>query len=356
MQRFYINQIDIFYDNIGNFYIFAMQNLKLYLEKLMIINLTTLKYIVALDTHRNFVKAAEACSVTQPTLSTSIKNMESDLDIIIFDRSSHPVKPTLLGEKIIAMARKTISSASLIEEFVAGTRGEESGDLALGIIPTVAPYILPDFFKKMGTDHPGIRLTVEEIRTEPAIRKLLNAELDAVIMATPLGTDRLLEIPVYREPFIAYVSPSDELSAYDAIPADMLATERIWLLEEGHCLRNQVLNLCSMRDKVKRHYQAGSVATLVKIVDKNGGYTVIPQLHAELLCEKQKKNLRPITGKTTDRNALECQNCIPNREISLVIREDYIRERMLNIIADAIKSIIPEEMLDERLKKFTIKI
>ncbi len=322
----------------------------------MAINLTTLKYIVALDVHRNFVKAAEACSVTQPTLSTAIKNMESELDITIFDRSSHPVVPTILGEKMIAMARKTISSADMIEEFVSGARGEVTGDLALGIIPTVAPYILPDFFRKMETDHPGIRLNVEEIRTEPAIRKLLNAELDAVIMATPLGNDKLLEIPVYREPFVAYVSPADELSAYDEIPADKLATERIWLLEEGHCLRNQVLNLCSMCDKAKRRYQAGSVATLTKIVDKNGGYTVIPQLHAELLCEERKKNLRPITGKTADSDSPECQNCIPNREISLVIREDYIREQMLNIIVDAIKSIIPEEMLDERLKKFTIKI
>ncbi len=322
----------------------------------MSVNLTTLRYIVALDVHRNFVKAAEACSVTQPTLSTAIKNLENELDIIIFDRSSHPVAPTILGEKIIAMARRTLSSAEQIEEFVAGTKGEDAGDFSLGIIPTAAPYILADFFRKMEEEHPGIRLKVEELRTAPAVRKLLNAELDAVIMATPLNQDRLLEIPLYHEPFMAYVSPADEFSDMDEIPAEALATERLWLLEEGHCLRNQVMNFCHVRDKAQRRYQAGSVATLIDIVDKNGGYTIIPKLHAGLLCDERRRNLREIVGETHENHSSDCPKCIPNREISLVIREDYIRERMLNIIADTIKTIIPEEMLDERLKKFSIRI
>ncbi len=322
----------------------------------MAINLTTLKYIVALDVHRNFVKAAEACSVTQPTLSTAIKNLENELDITIFDRSSHPVTPTVLGEKIIVMARRTLSSAEQIEEFVAGTRGEDAGDLSLGIIPTVAPYILADFFMKMEKEHPGIRLRVEELRTSLAVTKLLNAELDAVIMTTPLDNERLLEIPLYHEPFMAYVSPSDEFSAMDEIPAEALVTNRLWILEEGHCMHNQVMNFCHARNSSQRRYQAGSIATLIDVVDKNGGYTIIPQLHAELLCEERRKNLRTIVGKPFSDQEPDCPKCIPNREISLVIREDYIRERMLNIIAETIKSIIPDDMLDERLKKFSIRI
>lgn len=317
----------------------------------MAINLTVLKYIVALDAHRNFVKAAEACSVTQPTLSTAIRNLETELDVTIFDRSSHPVTPTVLGEQIIVMARKTIASAGQIEEFISGTRGEDRGEFSLGILPTIAPYILADFFRKMEMEYPGIRLKVEELRTDPAVRKLLNAELDAVIMSTPLDNDKLLEIPLYHENFMAYISPSDPLSSLDEVPVDILATDRLWLMEEGHCLRNQVMNFCHVRDNAQFRYQAGSIATLIDIVDKNGGYTIIPQLHVGLLSENRRQNIRTIVGKHDD-----SPRCIPNREISLVVREDYIRERMLNIIADTVKDIIPEEMLDERLKKFSIRI
>lgn len=317
----------------------------------MATTLTVLKYIIALDTHRNFVKAAEACSVTQPTLSTAIRNFENELDVMIFDRSSHPVSPTLLGEKIITMARKTISSAEQIEEFIAGTRGEDKGEFSLGILPTIAPYILADFLHYMEKNHSGIRLKVEELRTGPAIRKLQNAELDAVIMSTPLEENKLLEIPLYHEKFMAYVSPSDPLSKSEEIPVEALATERLWLMEEGHCLRNQVMNFCHIRDNAQFRYQAGSMITLIDIVDKTGGYTIIPQLHVGLLSEERRKNLHEISGQQGD-----CPKCVPNREISLVVREDYIRERMLNIIAGAVKSIIPKEMLDDRLKKFSIKI
>ncbi len=317
----------------------------------MPVNLTTLKYIVALESYRNFVKAAEACSVSQPTLSAAIRNMEIELDVLIFDRSLRPVTPTLLGEKIIAMARKTLRDAEQIEEFIAATKGEERGGFSLGVIPTVAPYILPDFFTNMAKGHPGIKLKVEELYTEFAVVKLLNAELDAAIMSTPLGNSKLLEIPLYRENFLLYVSPQDELNQLEKVPVEKLATDRIWLLEEGHCLRNQVLNFCHFKDTAQHRYQAGSISTLIEIVDKNGGYTIVPQLHAALLSEERKRNLREIVGKIGG-----CADCVPNREISLVFREDYIRERMINIISDTIKTIVPEEMLDERLKKFSIRI
>ncbi len=317
----------------------------------MRINLTTLKYIVALDSYRNFVRAAEACSVSQPTLSAAIRSMETELDVLIFDRSLRPVTPTLLGEKIIAMARRTLRDAEQIEEFIAATKGEERGNFSLGIIPTVAPYILPDFFRNMARQHPGVRLRVEELHTEFAVNRLLNAELDAAIMSTPLGNSKLLEIPLYRENFLLYVSPQDELSRMEKVPVEMLKTDRIWLLEEGHCMRNQVLNFCRFREATRHIYHAGSIFTLIDIVDRNGGYTIVPQLHASLLSAERRTNLREIVGKVGD-----CEECIPNREISLVVREDYIRERMLNIISDTVKTIVPEEMLDERLKRFSIRI
>ena len=330
------------------------------------LSLTALRYIVAVDTHRNFVRAAEACGVTQPTLSAGIRSIETALDVSIFDRGAHPVRPTALGEKIIAQARVTLHNASMLQELVAAEKGDEGGEASMGIIPTIAPYILPGLFKRMHSDHPGVHLRVSEMRTKFIIGKLLSAEIDMAILATPLEQKGLLEIPLYYEKFAAYISPADELYALSEIPADSLASDRLWILEEGHCLRSQVFN--------------GSIDTLVRIVDTNGGYTVIPELHTAFLSEEQRRNLRPIVRQNYAASAAStpsvagtslaapqsdipgqsivpgCPTCIPVREVSLVIREDYVRERLLNVIAGCIKHIVPEEMLDSRLKRFAIKL
>ena len=223
------------------------------------------------------------------------------------------------------------------------------------------------------------------MRTRFIIEKLLAAEIDMAILATPLEQKGLLEIPLYYEKFTAYISPSDELYALSEIPADSLASDRLWILEEGHCLRSQVFNFCHSHRRTHTEYQAGSIDTLVRIVDTNGGYTVIPELHTAFLSEEQRRNLRPIVRQTDAASAASapsvsgstttgasmtaplpyapgqsivpgCPTCIPVREVSLVIREDYVRERLLNVIAGCIKHIVPEEMLDSRLKRFAIKL
>ena len=312
-------------------------------------NLTVLQYIVALDTHRNFVKAAEACGVTQPTLSTMVKNLEDELDTVIFDRSAHPICPTKIGERIIALARKTLSDAASIEELAKNERGIESGTLTIGIIPTIAPYILPKLFRAFHKDHPGINLKVAEMRTSVLTEKLLSANIEVGILATPLDVKGLLEIPVYYEKFAAYISPTESISKLPVIRSEEIPTEHLWVLQEGHCLRNQVFNFCHHKGGFSSEYEAGSIDTLLKIVDENGGYTIIPELHLGLLNERQLKNVRPLVINEDSKEA-------PVREVSLVIREDYVKERMLNILADEIKKIIPDEMLDSRLKKFAIKI
>ena len=216
---------------------------------------TNLRYIVAVDTHRNFVRAAEACGVTQPTLSAGIRSIETALDVTIFDRGAHPVRPTSLGEKIIAQARVTLHNASQIEELVAVEKGDESGEAVMGIIPTIAPYILPGLFRRMHEmheEHPSIHLRVSEMRTRFIVEKLLAAEIDMAILATPLEQKGLLEIPLYYEKFVAYISPSDELHALSEVPADRLASDRLWILEEGHCLRSQVFNFCHSRRRTAR--------------------------------------------------------------------------------------------------------
>lgn len=306
--------------------------------------LQQMEYIVAVDKYRHFVKAAEACKVTQSTLSSMIQKLENELDVQIFDRNSHPVRPTLSGEQIISQAKVLLFNASQLKEMVLSEREQESGEIRLGIISTVAPYILPKLFKVVHQSYPNVLLRVFEARTATIVQRLERAELDMALLATPLKNDALLEIPVYYEKFVAYVSPSEELYKQKEIETHHMPSEHLWVLQEGHCLRNQVMNICEQKSGYSAIYEAGSIETLVKIVDENGGYTIIPELHVELLRHCQQSKIRPIV------------NPEPVREISLVIRRDYVRERLLNIIAECIRSIIPEHMVDARLKKYAIRL
>lgn len=319
----------------------------------MKVTLAALRYIVAVDVHRNFVKAAESCGVTQPTLSVAIRNMEEELDVTIFSRDSHPVRPTPVGEKIIAMARTTLKNAAQIEELVMSEKGEEGGDLFIGTIPTVAPYVLPGLIREMRSSYPGVRLKVSEMRTGLIVEKLRSGEVDMAIMSTPMGEKDMLEIPLYYEKFLAYISPEDEFYALDEIPADELPSGRFWVLEEGHCLRSQVLSFCHSGKRTHSEYQAGSIDSLVRVVDCNGGYTVIPELHSRFLGEDQLRNLRPIAGRSSGQ---PCETCVPVREVSIVIHRDFIRESLLNAVAGCIRRIVPEKMLDPGLKRFAIKL
>ena len=303
-----------------------------------------LEYVVAVDKYRHFVKAAEAVGVTQSTLSSMIQKLENELDVQIFDRNSHPVKPTLHGEQVIAQAKVVLFNARQLKEMMLSERQQQRGEIRMGVIPTVAPYILPRLFKNIHADYPQIQLRVAEARTAAIVGRLEKAELDVALLATPLENPQLLEIPVYYERFVAYVSPEESLFEQPRIATHHMPTDHLWVLQEGHCLRNQVLNICEKRSGYSAIYEAGSIDTLVKIVDENGGYTIIPELHVPLLRDVQQTRIRPLVDPE------------PVREISLVVRRDYVRERLLNILADQIKHLIPEHMVDERLKKFAIKL
>lgn len=305
--------------------------------------LQQLQYIVAVDKHRHFVRAAEACGVTQSTLSAMIKSLETELDVTIFDRTAHPVVPTSIGEKIISQAKVVLFNAGQIEEISLSERGITSGTINLGIIPTIAPYLLPRMFLEFG-NYPNIKLNVSERQTSAIIERLKRAELDMAILATPLNEPELIEIPVYYEKFFAYVSPIDSLYSEEEISPDKLPGINFWLLQEGHCFRNQIINICNKSTVHSAVYEAGSIDTLIKVIDINGGHTIIPELHIPLLTEEQKRNVRNL------------KNGDSVREISIVIRNDYVRESMLNIVSDVIKKIIPEAMLDARLKKYAIRI
>ncbi|MDD2961162.1 MAG: hydrogen peroxide-inducible genes activator [Muribaculaceae bacterium] len=306
--------------------------------------LQQMEYIVAVDKHRHFVRASEACGITQSTLSSMIQKLEQELDTQIFDRNAHPVCPTIAGEKIIAQAKVVLFNAAQLKEMVLSERLQQTGEVKLGVIPTVAPYILPQLFNNIYNKYPKLVLRVSEARTSTIISKLECAELDMALLATPLNNDALLEIPIYYEKFVAYISPTEPLYRQPTIESSHMPTEHLWVLQEGHCLRNQVMNICHHESGYSAIYEAGSIDTLVKIVDTNGGYTVIPELHIDLLTEAQRQNIR------------EIENPNPVREISLVVRRDYVREKILNILATNIKELIPEHMVDARLKKFAIKL
>lgn len=306
--------------------------------------LQQLEYIVAVDKYRHFVRAAEACGVTQSTLSSMIQKLETELDTQIFDRNSHPVRPTAQGENIIRQAQVVLFNAAQMKEMVLTERQQETGELHLGVIPTIAPYIIPKLIKHIHSHHKQVRLRLLEARTSVLTEKLERAEIDIALLATPLDNPNLLEIPLYYEKFKAYISPDEPLFAQQEIDGAEMPGDRLWILAEGHCLRNQVLNFCHRKSRYSSIYEAGSIDTLVKIVDENGGYTIIPELHTSLLTDEQKERVRNFRQPE------------PVREVSLVVRNDYIRERMLNLLADSIRTIVPDSLVDPRLKKFAIKL
>ena len=301
-------------------------------------NIQQLEYIIAVDNHRHFAKAAEASFVTQPTLSMMIQKLEDELGVKIFDRSQLPVQPTVIGIQIINQARVIVSQVKQIKEIIQEEKGIVQGVFKLGIIPTIAPYLLPKLMKVHDENGYDIVLVIEETTTGQIIEKLLNGALDGAILATPLKNDKISEHPIYYERFYAYVSPREtSLYAKKELEEDDLNINRLWLLEEVHCFRGQILRICNMRKRKSSHslfsYEAGSISTLINIVDNNSGLTIIPEMAIEDLTEQQKKNVRPLKGIS------------PVREISLVTRKEFLRERVLDIIISEIKQSVPQPLL-----------
>ncbi len=302
-----------------------------------------LEYIVALNKFRHFVTASKECGVTQPTLSMMIQKLENELDVSIFDRSKHPIEPTEIGLRIINQAEATLRELNKVKQVIVDETEVLSGPLRIGVIPTLSPYLIPQFIKNFKVNYPEIQLIISEMNTETLIQALKRESVDMFIAATPLEVEEFFEIPLYYEKFLAYFSKDHPLRDVP-LSATNLPQDNLWILEEGHCLRDQIFNFCQRSLPYNHTFEAGSIDTLVRIVDINGGYSVIPELHMDFLTEDQQINVR------------EINNPPAIREISVVIKNNFIKEKMINAVADTIKSIIPNHMLDERLKKFSIKL
>ncbi len=313
-------------------------------------NIQQLEYIIAVDNYRHFSRAAEASFVTQPTLSMMIQKLEEELDVKIFDRAQLPVQPTEIGRRIIDQARVAVAQVNQIKEIIHEEKGIVKGVFRLGIIPTVSPYLLPKLMQVHNESRHDIRIVVSELTTDQILKALSNDSLDGGIVATPLKESAIKERPVYYERFFAYVSPTERaLYAKTALDESDLSTSKLWLLDEVHCFRTQILHLCNLKKRRGANqsifsFEAGSIDTLIQIVDQNDGLTVIPEMAIANLSEKQKKNVRPFKNST------------PVREISLITRKEYLRERLIEIITDEIKIAVPRSLQDTAMKKYVVPL
>lgn len=312
-------------------------------------NIQQLEYIIAVDNHRHFSRAAEASFVTQPTLSMMIQKLEDELGVKIFDRTKLPVQPTTIGRRIIDQARVAVAQINQINEIILEEKGIVKGVFRLGIIPTVSPYLLPKLMDVHSRSGSEVRIIVRELTTENILRGIANDTLDGAILATPLNDESIVERPLYYERFYAYVSPNERpLYVKNELDESDLNSNNLWMLDEVHCFRTQILHLCNLRKRRNSqnifNFEAGSIDTLIKIVDENDGLTVIPEMAIDNLSSVQKKNIRPFKNST------------PVREISLITRKEYIRERLINIIEKEIKNAVPQPLKDPALKKYIIPL
>ena len=303
------------------------------------ITLTQLEYIVAVDTYRHFGKAAESCFITQPTLSMQIKKLEGDLEIIIFDRSMQPLIPTDIGRKLIDQARIILKETEELNNIVKDHKNQVSGMLRIGIIPTLAPYLLPLFIGNYKKKYPNIFIKVIEQTTDKIIDLLHKDLIDAGILVTPLKEDKILEKPVFYEEMLIYINSENKLHRKKEITLEDIAIPEIWLLSDGHCFRNQVVNLCSFLGTVDSrlpfHFEAGSLETLMNIVDKEGGLTLIPELAKTGMSKRRLANVRSFS------------NLKPLREVSLVYSRHYAKHKLINLLYREIREDIPEELQNE---------
>jgi LysR family hydrogen peroxide-inducible transcriptional activator len=311
-------------------------------------NIQQLEYVIAVDNFRHFAKAAEMCCVTQPTLSMMIQKLEEELDVKIFDRTKHPVEPTSIGKQIIGQARIALKYCRQIREIVANEQQIAKGRFRLGIIPTIASYLVPALLHKQHTGCNEVELTLKETTTNQMIGDIVNGTLDGGVLAGPLKHPGLSEFPVYYEKFYAYVSPCDEAYKEKEIDLDKVDINNLWLLENEHCLRGQIERLCKLKQNAGGgsfiNYASGSIDTLIHVVDYNPGMTIIPEMHAMGLSEDKQENLRTFKNRTAV------------REVCVVVSTDYVRKTLLNIILEVIRSSVPKSMQDPALKKYVVDL
>ena len=295
-----------------------------------------LEYIVAVDTYRHFATAAGHCFVTQPTLSMQVQKLEEELGLKIFDRSKQPVIPTEVGREVIEQARKILAEKGIIQELVQSKKGLLTGELRIGIIPTLAPYLLPLFVQGFTEKYPQIKLIVNELTTELVIARLREGRIDVGILVTPLQENGIREHVLFYEELLVYVSRKNVAYKKTYMLAQDIDPNKLWLLEEGHCFRSQIVRLCELRKASKEgshfDYEAGSLETLRRMVELNDGITILPELAALDLSAKQQQLIRHFKRPA------------PMREVSMVVHRDFVKQRLVQALHQEILLSVPDKV------------
>ncbi|MGB6267608.1 MAG: LysR substrate-binding domain-containing protein [Olleya sp.] len=293
--------------------------------------ITQLSYVLAVAENQNFTKAAQKCFVTQPTLSMQIQKLEDQLDILIFDRSKKPIELTEVGKKIVTQARNIVNESYRIQDIVDQQKGYIGGEFKLGIIPTVMPTLLPMFLNNFVKKFPKVKLKIEELTTEEIISRINDGHLDAAIAATPLENETIKERVLYFEPFVAYVPQNHRLRDKKKLEVADLDIDDMLLLEDGHCFRDGVINLCKAfknHNDDKFQLESGSIETLVKLSNEGLGMTLMPYLHTLDLNEKAKENLHYFTEPS------------PAREVSLIYHKSELKMQIIEALRDVISGVV----------------
>jgi LysR family hydrogen peroxide-inducible transcriptional activator len=293
--------------------------------------ITQLQYVLAVAEHKNFTLAADKCFVTQPTLSMQIQKVEEELNIQIFDRTKKPIQLTEIGQKIVNQAKNIVNEADRMKDIVEQQKGFIGGEFKLGIIPTVMPTLLPMFLNTFVKKYPKVKLIIEELNTDDIILRLKNGNLDAAIAATPLNEEKLKEIVIYYEPFVAYIPEKHRIADKKEIEVSDLNLDEILLLQDGHCFRDGILNLCKNQDVAPANnfqIQSGSFETLIKLADEGLGLTLLPYLHTLDLKENDKLKLKHFKDPK------------PAREISLIFPKTELKIQIIDALRQSISGVI----------------
>ncbi|MDD3723384.1 MAG: hydrogen peroxide-inducible genes activator [Lutibacter sp.] len=292
--------------------------------------ITQLKYVLAVAEHKNFTIASKHCFVTQPTLSMQIQKLEEEFDTQIFNRNKKPIQLTEVGEKIIEQAKIIVDESNRINDIIDQQKGFIGGDFRLGIIPTIMPTLLPLFLKTFIKKYPKVNLKIEEITTEEIIKKLTDGHIDVAIAATPLENDQIKERVLYYEPFVGFVPEEHRLYKNKTIEVEDLNIEDILLLEDGHCFKENIINLCGAIGHRSQNFQiqSGSFDTLIKLAKEDLGMTLLPYLQTLDLSDKDIKYLRQFNAP------------IPAREISLIYHKSQLKIQLIETLKSVIDSVI----------------
>jgi len=305
--------------------------------------ITQLEYILAVQKTKHFGKAAELCGVSQPSLSAQIQKVEDELEITIFDRSKKPILTTDMGQKVIEIAKGVIHEHGKLRNIRAHA-GEVSGRFHLGVIPTLTPYVVPLFIRAFSEQHPEVDLQISEMQTEDIIKNLEDDALDGGLLVTPLKEPSLIERPIFQEPFWAFLAEEHPLIKKKNLSDKDLSGDDLWILDEGHCFRDQVLHICRLQNKRLKHgnvtFSSGSLETLIELVRRGSGYTLLPELAISNLSTKEKdRQLKSFTGPK------------PTREVSLVHSRSFYKDAILSALAESIGNSLPDHIHSYRRSK-----